>query len=83
MDCADADFFDLYLIQRWTFVFSDVSLTQCSFCESYSPNWSQDFWALARSEGSEGTMSCALDARGQHKVTCSVQMDECNTLFLA
>ena len=38
--------FDLYFIQRWTFAFSDVCLTQRSSCGSYSSNWSQDFWAL-------------------------------------
>ena len=38
--------FDLYFIQRWTFVFSDVSMTQRSSCESYSSNWSQDCCAL-------------------------------------
>ena len=38
--------FDLYFIQRWTFVFSDVRLTQRSSCESHSSNWSQDFWAF-------------------------------------
>ena len=32
--------FDLYVIQRWTFVFSNVCLTQRSSCESYS-KWSQ------------------------------------------
>ena len=38
--------FDLYFIQRWILVFSDVCLTQRSSCESYSWNWSQDFWGL-------------------------------------
>ena len=35
--------FNLYFFQRWTFVVSDVSMTQRSSCESYSSNWSQDF----------------------------------------
>ena len=39
---------DLYFIQRWTFVFSDVCLMQHSSCESYSSNWPQNFWALPR-----------------------------------
>ena len=40
--------FDLYFIQRWTFAFSDICLTQRSSCESYSSNWSQDFCALPK-----------------------------------
>ena len=40
--------FDLYCIQRWTFIFSDVCFTQCSPCESYSSNWSQNFRVLPR-----------------------------------
>ena len=35
--------FDLYFIQRWTFVFSDVCLTQRSSCELCSSDWSQTF----------------------------------------
>ena len=35
--------FDLYLSKRWSFVFSDACLTQCTPCESYSSNWSQNF----------------------------------------
>ena len=37
-------------IQRWTFAFSDVCLTQRSSCESYSSNWSQNFRALPRNQ---------------------------------
>ena len=33
---------------------------------------SRIFRVHARSEGSEEMMSCALDERGQHKVTCSI-----------
>ena len=40
--------FDLYFIQRWTFIFSDVFLTQDSPCESCSSNWFQHFCALPR-----------------------------------
>ena len=40
--------FDLYFTKRWTFIFSDVCLTQCSPRESYSSNWSQHLCALPR-----------------------------------
>ena len=38
--------FDSYFVQRWTFVFSDVRLTQRGSCETYWSNWSQDFCVL-------------------------------------
>ena len=38
--------FDLHFIQRWTFVVSDVCLTQRSSCESYSSKWSHNFCGL-------------------------------------
>ena len=37
--------FDLYFTKRWTCIFSDVCLTQCSPRESYSSNWFQHFCA--------------------------------------
>ena len=40
--------FDLYFPERRTFFFSDVCLTQCSPCESYSSNWFQHSCALPR-----------------------------------
>ena len=40
--------FDLYFFKRWSFLFSDVCLTQCSPRESYSSNWSEHFGALPR-----------------------------------
>ena len=33
--------FDLYFPKRRTFFFSDVCLSQCSLCESYSSHWFQ------------------------------------------
>ena len=40
--------FDLYFFKRWSFLFSDVCLTQCSPRESYSSNWSEHFGSLPR-----------------------------------
>ena len=50
--------FDLYFTKRWTFVLSDVCLTQCSPCESYSSNWSQDFCASGGSASCDTQLNC-------------------------
>ena len=52
--------FDLYFSKRWSFVFSDVCLTQRSSCESYSskigPKTFVPFGEIA--EDSRGSTSC-------------------------
>ena len=40
--------FDLYITKRWTSIFADVCLTQCSSRESRSSNWSRHLCALPR-----------------------------------
>ena len=62
--------FDLYCIQRWTFAFSDVCLTQRSSCEPHSSKWSQNFCAPPRIVTDSGSSaSCDTQPNPRSLVT--------------
>ena len=66
--------FDLIFSERRSFVVSDACLTQRSSCESYSSNWSRNFWAVPRNRYRFSRLSVL---RYTTQLSCTFHNNDC------